>query len=58
MIKSSGLAPGWANARLPGHARFANVGTDKVGKCSAVARRVGGGGGGQGAAQLDLTDSY
>ena len=55
MIKSSGLAPGWANARLPGHAKFANVGTDKVGKCSAVARGVGGGrrGAGRGAVGFD-----
>ena len=48
MIKSSGLAQGWANARPPGHAKFANVGADKVGKCSAVAR-----GRGQGAVGFD-----
>ena len=54
MIKSSGLVPGWANAPLPGHAKFANVGTDKVGKCSAVARGVGGGrGAGRGAVGFD-----
>ena len=43
-----GVGPGWANARPPGHAKFANVGTDKVGKCSAVAR-----GRGQGAFGFD-----
>ena len=41
MIKSSGLAPGWANARPPGHAKFANVGTEKAGKYSAAARGRG-----------------
>ena len=43
-VKSSGLAPGLANARPPGSAKFANAptpGTDKAGKCPAVARGEG-----------------
>ena len=53
-VKSSGLARGLANARAPGSATFANAprppGTDKAGKCPAVAR---GGGGGLGAGGID-----
>ena len=48
---------GWANARLLGSTKFANAptpGTDKAGKCPAVAR---GGGGGGGWAHLELTDA-
>ena len=55
-VKSSGLAPGLANARPPGSATFANTpppGTDKVGKCPTVALGVGGGGW----AQLESTDA-
>ena len=39
-VKSSGMAPGLANARPPGSAKFANAlppETDKAGKCPAVA---------------------
>ena len=45
-VKRSGLAPGLANARSPGGAKFANApsqGGDKAGKCPAVARGRGGG---------------
>ena len=44
-VKCSGLAPGLANVRPPGSAKFANAtpGTDKADKCAA-------GGGGMGAA--------
>ena len=40
-VKSSVVAPGLANARPPDSAKFANApipGTDKAGKCPAVAR--------------------
>ena len=50
--KSSGMAPGLANARPPGSAKFANArppGNDKAGKCPAVA-------GGGSWAQVELTD--
>ena len=46
-VKSSGVARGLANARQPGSATFANAptpGTDKAGKCPAVARGGGGAG--------------
>ena len=52
-VKSSGLA----NARPPGGAKFANApppGTDKAGKCLAVAW---GGEGGLGAAGIDCINS-
>ena len=52
-VKSSGVARGLANARPPGSATFANAptpGTDKAGKCPAVAR-------GGGWAQVELTDA-
>ena len=57
-VKSSRMAPGLANARPPGSGKFANAqcptpGTDKEGKCPAVARRGGGGGW----TQLELTDA-
>ena len=57
-VQSSGMAPGLANARPLGSAKFANAqcptpGTDQEGKCPAVAR----GGGGRGWAQLELTDA-
>ena len=51
-VISSGLAQGLANARPPGNATLANApppGTDKEGKCPAVAR----GGGGLGADGID-----
>ena len=49
-VKSLELAPGLANARPPGSAKFANgppPGADKAGKCPEVAR------GGLGAAGID-----
>ena len=52
-VKSSGLARGLANARPPGSATFAKAptpGTDKAGKCPAVA-------GAGGLAQVELTDA-
>ena len=52
-VKSSGMARGLANARPQGSAKFANApppGTDKAGKCPAVAR---GGGGELGAGGID-----
>ena len=52
-VKSSLAAPGLANARSPDSAKFVNApppGTDKAGKCLAVAW---GGGGGLGAAGID-----
>ena len=54
-VKTSGMARGLANARPQGSAKFANAsppGTDKAGKCPAVAR-----GGGGGWAQVELTDA-
>ena len=39
--KKLGVGPGWANARPLDHAKFANVGTDILGKCSAAARGRG-----------------
>ena len=54
-VKSLGITPGSVNARPPGRANFANApppGTDKAGKCHAVARGEGGGGG-LGAAGID-----
>ena len=54
-VKRSGMARGLANARPQGSAKFANApppGTDKAGKCPAVAR-----GGGAGWAQVELTDA-
>ena len=54
-VKSLELAPGLANARTPGSAKFANAplpGADKAGKCPEVAR-----GGGGDWAQLELTDA-
>ena len=56
-VKSSLAAPGLANARSPDSAKFVNApppGTDKAGKCLAVAW---GGGGEGGWAQLELTDA-
>ena len=53
-FKSSGLAPGLANARPPGGAKFVNAptpGSEKAGKCPAVA------GGGACWAQLELTNA-
>ena len=50
-VKSSGLAPGLANARPPGQHKICKCptpGTDVAGKCPAVAR------GGRGWGQLDL----
>ena len=47
-VKSSGMAPGLANARPPGSAKFCKCpipGTDKAGKCPAVARGAVGAGG-------------
>ena len=55
-VKSLGITPGSVNARPPGRANFANApppGTDKAGKCHAVARGEGGGGW----VQLELTDA-
>ena len=58
------MARGLANARPQGSAKFANApppGTDKAGKCPAVAQGGGGGGGGGGGeagwAQVELTDA-
>ena len=45
-VKCSGLAPGLANVRPPGSAKFATPGTDKADKCPA-------GEGGMGAAGID-----
>ena len=51
---TSGMAPGLANARPPGKIyQCPTPGTDKAGKCPAVARRGGGGGW----AQVELTDA-
>ena len=53
-VKSSGMAPGLANAQPRGvqNLQLPHPATDKAGKCPAVAR-----GGGGCCAQLDLTDA-
>ena len=56
-VKSSGLTPGLTNAwpRAAQNLQMPLPGTDKAGKCSAVA--WGGGGGGGEGAQRELTDA-
>ena len=59
-VKSSQIAPGLANARPPGSAKFGKCPpppqTKKAGKWPAVARGLEGGGEGSWA-QLELTDA-
>ena len=57
-VKSSGLAPGLANARPPGSAKFANTTSPGLTRRATAPLRSspGGGGGGGGCwAQLELT---
>ena len=59
-VKRSGLALGLANARVPGQRKICKCptpGTDEADKCPAVAREGGGGRGGGGWEQLELTDA-
>ena len=54
-VKSSGLARGLANARLPGSATFANASPPGLTRRANAPQLPGGGGGGW--AQVELTDA-
>ena len=57
-VKTSGMAPGLANARPPGSAKFANAPPPGLTRQANAPQWPGGGGGGEGCwAQVELTDS-
>ena len=54
-VKSSGMAPGLANARSPGSAKFVNAPPPGLTRRANARSSPGGGGGGW--AQVELTDA-
>ena len=56
-VKSSGVAPGLANARLPGKAKFANAPPPGLTRRANAPQWPGGGGRGGGWAQVELTNA-